>query len=183
MLKTQEIIKKFVPQNEQETKDKAYALKAFEIFPNILFRESEFSHICSCAFIINKSKTKVLCVYHNIYNAWSYVGGHADGTDAPVEVAIKEAKEETGIDNLKLLQQEPISLDVLATYGHIKHNKFVCAHTHIALCYLFEGDEHFPIHNKPDENKAVKWLTFDELLELAEDCMKGVYKKIIERIK
>ena len=183
MLKTLETIKNFIPKNEQETKDRAYALKAFKQFPNVLFRESEFTHICSCAFIINESKTKVLCVYHNIYNSWSYVGGHADGMDDPVEVAKKEAQEETGITNLKLLMQEPISLDVLATYGHKKHNKYVCAHTHIALCYLFQGDEHLPIHSKPDENKEVKWLGFDELLNLAEDSMIGVYKKIMERIK
>ena len=41
---------------------------------------------------MNKDKTKVLMIYHNIYNSWSWTGGHADGDEDLLYVAIKEAK-------------------------------------------------------------------------------------------
>lgn len=42
----------------------------------------------------------MLMVYHNIYDSWSWTGGHADGDEDVLHVAMKEAKEETGIQTL-----------------------------------------------------------------------------------
>ena len=42
-------------------------------------------------------------IHHNIYNSWSWTGGHADGDKDLLYVAIKEAKEETGVKNIKAL--------------------------------------------------------------------------------
>ena len=33
-------------------------------------------------------------VYHNIYNSWSWLGGHADGETDLLAVALREVKEE-----------------------------------------------------------------------------------------
>ena len=37
-------------------------------------------------------------VYHNIYDSWSWLGGHADGETDLLAVALREVKEETGLD-------------------------------------------------------------------------------------
>ena len=47
----------------------------------------------SSGLIFNKNLDKILMVHHNIYNTWSWTGGHADGEDDLLKVAIKEAKE------------------------------------------------------------------------------------------
>ena len=54
--------------NEQEEKDKEYFLKAIEAFDNILTRDSEFAHFTASAFVVNQTRTKMLVVYHNIFD-------------------------------------------------------------------------------------------------------------------
>ena len=180
MLNTQKIILGYSPFNEQEQQDKNYALLAFEKFQNILTRESVFCHTTSSAFIINKTQDKVLCCFHKIYQSWSFVGGHSDGMDSPLGVALKEAQEETGIKNFSVLSSTPISLDVLVTPGHFKNQKYVCGHTHINTTYLLKTDEKEKLVNSPEENVAIDWIDLEKLPLLAqEDYMKKIYKKII----
>lgn len=184
MYKTIEIIKTYVPYNEQEAADKSFALNAIDKFDNILTRQNQFCHITANAFIVNQDFTKVLCCFHNIYKSWGLVGGHTDGIDDPEFVARKEAKEEAGISSFSLLQKQPISFDVLVTEGHFKRGKYVCSHCHINLCYLFMADDKQPIRHKEDENTSVKWIEIADLPTIArEDCMKKVYAKIIEKIE
>ena len=62
--------------------------------------------------------------------------------------------------------------------------KYIPAHIHLNVTYLFEGDEEEALQAKLDENKGVKWLKFDELMNLStEKYMIPIYKKIIEKIK
>ena len=99
MSNTIEMLKKYVPYNEQEQKDVELIFKAEEIFKDILTRKNKFCHLTASAFIVNKQHTKVLCIYHNIYQSWSWVGGHADGDDDMLYVAKKETQEETSLSN------------------------------------------------------------------------------------
>ena len=87
---------------------------------NILTRENAFAHLTSSGFILNENKDKVLMIYHNLYNSWAWTGGHADGEDDLLEVAIKEAKEETGVVNIHPLSTQIMSLDILPVWGHMK---------------------------------------------------------------
>mgnify|MGYP001110260149 CR=1 FL=1 len=183
MSKTIEMIKNYVPFNEQEVKDKQFFIDC-ENIEQILTRENERCHLTSSGFVVNKDKTKILCSYHNIYKSWTWVGGHADGDDDMLYVAMKEAKEETSIKSVKPLLNIPISLESVPVLGHIKRGKYVPAHIHLNVTYLLEADETELIETKPDENSGVEWLTFDELLNKATEIyMIPVYKKIIEKIK
>lgn len=64
---------------------------------NVLTRKNEFSHLTSSSFIVNKERTKVLMIHHNIYDSWAWTGGHADGEVDLLSVALRETQEETGI--------------------------------------------------------------------------------------
>lgn len=184
MSKTIEMLKNYTPYNEQEEKDIKLIIKAEEIFGNILTRENEFCHLTSSAFIINKKHTKVLCVYHNIYKSWTWPGGHADGDDDMLYVAQKEAKEETSLKSFKVIDEQPISVDILPVKSHIRKGKYVPAHSHLNIGYLFEADEKDDIHILEDENNNVAWLTFNELIKKSDESyMIPVYEKIIEKIK
>ena len=77
MIKEQ--IEKYEPYNEQEKKDKEVMLKYMDTFDNLLTRENEFAHFTASNWIVNKKRTKVLMIYHNIYQSWAWTGGHADG--------------------------------------------------------------------------------------------------------
>lgn len=182
MSKTIEELKKYVPYNAQEEADKAFFIECEEK-DQILTRDNKFCHLVSSAFITNPSRDKVLCIYHNIYKSWGWVGGHADGDDDMLYVAMKETREETSLQNFKVLSKEPIAIDSLPVYSHVRKGKFVNAHVHLSYAYLFEADETETFHILEDENSNIGWLTFDELLEKCDEPhMIPVYKKIIERI-
>ena len=82
-------IENYPPFNEQEEKDKALILGWISNNENAFSRENIVAHITASAWVVNKDRSKVLMVYHNIYNSWSWMGGHADGETNLLSVAIK----------------------------------------------------------------------------------------------
>ena len=126
MSQTIEMLKNYIPYNEQEKEDIKLIIKAEEIFGNILTRENNFCHLTSSAFVINKQHSKVLCIYHNIYKSWGWVGGHADGDDDMLYVAQKETREETSLQNFNVINNMPISVEILPVKSHIRKGK-ICS--------------------------------------------------------
>ena len=173
-------IKEYVPYNEQETKDKEVFINSINNFDDILTRNNGILHITSSAFTVNRSKDRVLMVHHNIYNSWSWTGGHADGEEDLLAVAIRELREETGVDSVRPVNSEIFSLDVLPVLGHIKRGNYVSAHLHLSVAYLVEADENEPLIVKEDENSDAKWLPVDKLNKyVSEPHMMQVYEKLM----
>lgn len=176
-------IKEYAPCNEQEKKDKEIILKYINIFDDILERENEIIHITSSGFVINKDKDKVLMVHHNIFNSWSWTGGHADGKENLLEVAISEIKEETGVKDICPITNKIVSLDILPVLGHVRKEKYVSSHLHISVAYLVQADENEQVTIQPDENSAVQWIPINEINKYSsESHMKQIYNKIISKI-
>lgn len=179
-----ESIKSYNPCNEQEKNDKEIILSCIDRFEDILTRENKLAHITSSAFIVNKSKDKVLMIYHNIYDSWAWTGGHADGEEDLLAVAIREAKEETGINNVYPIDYDIASIDILPVVGHIKRGKYVSAHLHLSIAYIVEADDTEELKIKEDENSGVKWIPIDEVnIYSTETDMHIVYNKLISKIK
>lgn len=179
-----ESIERYEPFNDQEKKDKEVILRYSEIFKDILTRNNEIIHITSSGFVINRSRDKVLMIHHNIYNSWGWTGGHADGEEDLLSVAIREVKEETGVQNISPINNEIISIDILPVFGHVKRGKYVASHLHASIAFLIEADEKDPLVVKPDENSGVKWIPISEIdIYSNEEYMKKVYEKIISKIK
>lgn len=179
-----QLIKEYVPYNEQEEKDKEAMLKCINSFNDVLTRNNEIAHITSSAFIVNRERDKVLMVHHNIYNSWAWTGGHADGEKDLLRVAIKEAKEETGIKNVYPINDNIFSLDILPVLGHIKNGKYISPHLHLSITYLVEADEKESLIAKEDENSAVQWIPIDKInMYSSEVHMHKVYDKVVSKIK
>lgn len=180
-----ENINNFVPYNEQEEVEKNIMLKFINDFDDVLTRENVYGHFTSSAFVLNKERTKILMVYHKIYNSWAWTGGHSDGDNNLLYVAMKEAKEETGIKNVKPILNDIYSLELISVRGHIKKGKYVASHTHFNVTYLLEADEKEEIHIKEDENIGVKWVPIDEILDATSETWvrDRVYSKIINKMK
>ena len=178
-------IREYVPKNMQEERDKEYILEAYETFPNIFVRENDFIHFTASALVVNKERTKALMIFHNIYNSWAWVGGHADGEEDLLAVALREVEEETSVKNIKVLGDGKImTIDALPVAGHIKRGKYVSSHVHLSAAYIFEADENEPIHIKPDENSQIAWVPLDKVVELStEPHMKPAYQKLVDIAK
>lgn len=155
-------------------KDKKY--KGFD-------RNNEDIHITSSAIVLNETKDKVLFCYHNIYNSWSWLGGHADKEIDLKRVAIKEVKEESGLENFTLLSEKICSIEILPVKEHMKNNKLVKEHKHANVTYVFVASENEELKINEKENSAVKFLEISALDNLVEEKhMLKIYKKIINKI-
>lgn len=173
-------IEAYKPYNEQEEKDKQIMLKYIDTFDNILTRENEFAHFTASSWVVNKERTKVLMIYHNIYQSWAWTGGHSDGEADMLKVAIKELKEETGVKNVKVLNHDAIfSLEILTVDGHVKREKYISSHLHLNLTYLLEVDEKETLHIKEDENSGVRWIPIAEVKNVSNETWikENIYTK------
>lgn len=156
-------IESYPPANIQEQQDKKVILDYIEHFgDNVLLRDNEIAHITSSGFIMNPTLDKVLLIHHNIRNVWSWTGGHADGDSDLLYVAIKEAKEETGVLDITPLTDKLASIDILTVEDHMKHGNYVNVHLHLSVAYILIADEHSPVKICPDENSAVEWFSIKQ---------------------
>ncbi|WP_349772660.1 NUDIX hydrolase [Lacrimispora xylanisolvens] len=128
---------------------------------------------------------RVLMAYHNIYHSWAWTGGHADGEKDLLSVAMREAREETGIKTVTPVMNQIFSLEVLTVDGHEKKGLYVPSHLHLNVTYLLKGDDREEIRNKEDENSKVGWFSLNDCLEAVnEPWMKErIYKKLIEKME
>ena len=180
-----EQIQNYNPVNEQEIRDKEQMLRFMDQNSNYLVRENQIAHFTASIWTVNKERTKTLMVYHNIYDSWSWIGGHADGDEDLCAVAMRELQEETGVKFANLVSSEILSLETLTVSGHVKRGKYVPSHLHFNVTFLAEADEKEDLVVNADENQAVKWWTFEEALQVSSEpwMVEHVYKKLIEKSK
>ena len=89
-------IQNYQPENEQERADRELMLRFMADNPDYLDRANRIAHFTASIWTVNREYTRTLMVYHNIYDSWSWIGGHADGVEDLRSVALRELKEETG---------------------------------------------------------------------------------------
>lgn len=177
-------ITSFIPYDEKESKDKEVMLKYIEATEDVLTRENEIAHFTTSAWITNKTRDKILMIYHNIYDSWAWVGGHADGDEDLAHVIRKEIEEETGITNVTPLIDGIYGLNIVTVDPHIKRGKQVNSHLHFDIEYLFEANEEDEIRIKEDENSGVKWIPIDEVNNYSSELkMHPIYKRLTEKLK
>ena len=150
-------IRRYVPYNEQEEADKALILNWIEKNDDAFLRDNVVAHMTASAWVVDKDRSKVLMVYHNIYHSWSWLGGHADGETDLLAVAIREVKEEKG--------------------------RYVSSHLHLNVTYLLEADSEEQVSVKADENSGVAWFTPEEALKKSTEpwFVERVYAKLVEK--
>ena len=180
-----EAIRNYQPTNEQETSDKEVILAFLSEKENAFDRENLIAHMTASAWVVNHERTKVLMIYHRIYDSWSWTGGHADGETDLLSVALREVKEETGIRKVTPVSGEIFSLETLTVDGHEKRGKYVPSHLHLNLTYLLEADETEPLTICEDENKGVAWFSLDDALKASTEpwFVKRINGKLNEKLK
>ena len=179
-----DLIKAYRPYNEQEVVDQKAILNFISQTDDHLLRTNLVAHLTSSSIVLNKDYTKVLFAYHNIYQSWSWLGGHLDGDTDLLKVALKETKEETGIKHVEPFMDDIFMIDVIYVKNHIKNGVHVGDHLHLNVTFLLIADETDELFIKKDENQGVRWFTLDEVFDfISEARMVPIYKKAIHKIK
>lgn len=117
-------------------------------------------HFISSVFPVKDGK--VLLVKHSKLKMWLPPGGHIDRDELPDEAAVRELKEETGLDidllsNIKNFHRARI----LNQPQHIEVHPINDFHEHIAFVYFAKvvGGELI----KNQESDEIKWFSKEDL--------------------
>ena len=181
-----EAIAAYEPFNEQEAADKQVILHALDTNP-ACFERSAQAHMACSIWVVDPTMTQTLLVYHNIYDSWSWIGGHADGETDLQTVALRELQEETGVEHAHIVECGPgniYSLEVLTVDGHEKRGSYVSSHLHLNVTYLAIADPAEHIRIKPDENSGVRWVELEDAVRLSTEpwIRNRIYRKLIDKL-
>lgn len=115
-------------------------------------------HVTASAWVLNSTKTHALLLHHAKLDRWLQPGGHVDDDDASLEyAALREAREETGINTLFLVDREIFDVDVHPIPA--RHHE--PAHLHYDVRYLVgTRDEAVTLST---ESTGFRWIPLAEI--------------------
>lgn len=139
-----------------EASFKTIMLDFIEKYPNCFERSLSIGHITASCWLINKNNTHALLTHHAKLDKWFQLGGHCDGHTNVLEVAIKEAQEESGTKAISPVSNHIFDIDIHL----IPSNKKEVAHFHYDVRFLLQMQtDEFPVPS--DESKALQWIEKD----------------------
>jgi 8-oxo-dGTP pyrophosphatase MutT (NUDIX family) len=122
-------------------------------------------HFTGSALVVHPPSRRVLLRWHAKHSRWLQVGGHGDPGEAdPLKIALREAREETGLTDLVPWPQANL-LHVAVCY--VRKSAKEPEHEHADLRYIF-ATEHPEAISPENEHSPLRWLTIDEARALAD---------------
>lgn len=120
-------------------------------------------HVTGSAWVVNPERTHALLVHHRRLERWLQPGGHCDGDPDVLATALREVREETGIE------ATPVYEAVFDVDAHdIPARGAEPAHVHYDIRFLAEA----PLSKEPvvsPESREVRWVRLDEIAGLDTD--------------
>ena len=80
--------------------------------PKCFERSCSEGHITASAWIVSHDHSEFLLTHHRKLARWLQLGGHVDGDPNVHEAALREAREESGMQGFEFLGRDPLELDV-----------------------------------------------------------------------
>jgi 8-oxo-dGTP pyrophosphatase MutT (NUDIX family) len=119
-------------------------------------------HLTGSALVVHPPTRRILLRWHPRLRRWAQVGGHGDPQDAdPWSVALREATEETGLDDLEAWPPEfgrrPLQVVVVPVPASDREP----AHEHADVRYLLATQQ--PEAATPEsEDAPLRWMTVED---------------------
>ena len=152
-------------------------LDFYKNVPNCFQKNNQIGHFTGSAWVVSPNRKQILMTHHKKLNMWLQLGGHADGSEDLISVAMREAKEESGFENFILLSDEIFDLDIHEIPATSVDEK----HIHYDVRFLLEAD---PEKNEiiiSNESHDVRWICLDDVLNRnSEDSMKRMVNKTLD---
>ncbi len=144
-----------------------------ETHAGCLLRSCVPGHLTGSAWIVDPTRTRTLLTHHRKLEKWLQLGGHADGEPDLLGVGLKEAQEESGLADFRVLSAAIFDLD-----RHlIPARKDEPEHYHYDLRFIFEADPSTPLV-VTSESKDLAWVAIDRVTTLnPEESMARMVRK------
>jgi 8-oxo-dGTP pyrophosphatase MutT (NUDIX family) len=165
------------PADDLEAEHLARMVAFVEAHADCFERSLEEGHVTGSAWIVDRERRAALLVHHKKLGKWLQPGGHADGDPDTPAVAMREAREETGLRGLKVAGEGIFDVDVHA----IPARGDVGAHLHYDVRWLLEADrEEAPAVS--DEAHGAAWRGLEEIAAEGEESLARMARKV-QRIR
>lgn len=170
-----QLLEKYQPFNATESKFHEEIISFVKANPSCFERSLLIGHVTGSAWILDKSRQHTLLTHHKKLNQWFQTGGHCDGDSDVLNVALKEAEEETGLKNIKVLSPDIFDIDIHL----IPERKGIPVHLHFDVRFLLEADMNEDLIVS-SESTDLKWIPLSEVAELndSDSIMRMVEKSI-----
>lgn len=156
------LLRAHLPADAEEARHRDRILEFLARHPDPFDRAIPEGHLTGSAFVVAEGGDRLLLLRHRKLGRWLQPGGHADPGEAAGEaVALREAREETGIEALVLHPRAPRPLDV--DVHEIPARAGEPAHQHLDLRYLVVAPGGAVLRRAPAESSDLRWFGWDEL--------------------
>jgi len=150
------MLQAYAPLDVQEQQFKKDMLEFIQAQPECFERSLAMGHITASSWLLNKDGSKALLMHHTKLNNWFQLGGHCDGNPDVLEVAIKEAQEESGINGIVAVYADIFDIDIHL----IPENSRDKAHYHYDVRFLLQvNSDEDVVQNH--ESKELRWIQKD----------------------
>lgn len=134
--------------------------------PDPMDRSREEGHVVGSGLVAARDGSGVLLARHRQLDKWLQFGGHAQaGETHPLDVALREVREESGLDHVVPADPAHPLLDV--DVHVIPADGGTPAHEHLDLRYLLVADPDAALDPADEEVAAVEWLGWEVALDRA----------------
>ena len=141
--------------------------------PDCLHRSCPPGHLTGSAWIVSPDRRRTLLTHHRKLDKWLQLGGHADGEADLFAVALREAREESGLVGLRAVSSEIFDVD----RHWIPPRPAEAGHFHYDLRFLLEADPSEPIAVSA-ESRDLAWIALERVGELnAEESIARLVRK------
>jgi 8-oxo-dGTP pyrophosphatase MutT (NUDIX family) len=152
------------PLTEEEAEMRARLAAFVGAHENCFDRSLLVGHVTGSAWIVDLDRTHVLLTHHRKLDKWLQLGGHADGDSDVLRVALREAREESGLTSVRPVRESIFDVDIHL----IPARKTEPEHFHYDVRYALEADRGEALRMS-DESHDLRWVRVDEVAVLTQE--------------
>jgi 8-oxo-dGTP pyrophosphatase MutT (NUDIX family) len=172
-------LERYQPFDPKEREMRERFLEFVRAHPDCFERALGIGHVTGSAWILDLERRHVLLTHHYRLNKWMQLGGHSDGDSDTLAVALREAHEESGLDQIRSLSDEIFDLDI----HEIPKRGNEPAHLHYDIRFLLEADRRQPL-TITEESKDLAWAALDEIARFSlEESILRLARKTVRWLK
>ncbi len=154
-------LRQYRPHDQHERDMYETLLRFIETESACFERTLQTGHVTGSAWIVDRDRSRALLTHHFKLERWLQLGGHADGDTDILRVALREAREESGVNDIKPVSEAVFDVDVHPIPARGTEPR----HLHYDVRFLLEADPTTPLVIS-SESKDLAWVSFEEIANL-----------------